>query len=388
MVTAISDTGLYIQTPSDRSDSNDFTSDGIFVFTNSRPDIAIGSMVNVTGKVSEYFGFTEITDITLLTEVGTTIPINPFVLSNEEILRRGWEALEGMLVSTELATITGPSNKFGEALARVGSLRSFREPGTDTLSFEGLPNFDQNKELFMIDTDGLESDSLDLWAGSTVSNLIGVMSYSFGDFKLLPIAMMINPINLPQPIDLIDGIDWSVGSFNILRFGFGEESEILIQQKKLGLFIAQQMKGPDVLMLEEVKNKASLDRLIAELANTHGLNYLGEIIEGSGSIHTAMIWKTGLNVDSIRALGSVETFNYNDTSYRLHDRAPLAAVVHRGSVNWQIIGVHMRSLNGIEAENADFVRAKRFEQSISLASMIQSLQTQGPVMVMGDFKCV
>ncbi|MGB5754549.1 MAG: hypothetical protein WBN87_16970, partial [Thermoanaerobaculia bacterium] len=65
VVTCLATDGFFMQTPTPGDDDVN-TSDGIFVFTGGAPTVAVGDQVDVIGRVNEFFGFTEITDITEL----------------------------------------------------------------------------------------------------------------------------------------------------------------------------------------------------------------------------------------------------------------------------------------------------------------------------------
>src|SRR5262249_61532583 len=52
VVTAVASNGFYLQDPN--PDANPATSEGIFVFTSSRPTVVIGNQLSVVGKVSEF----------------------------------------------------------------------------------------------------------------------------------------------------------------------------------------------------------------------------------------------------------------------------------------------------------------------------------------------
>ena len=52
VVTAVRSTGFYMQ--DDQPDASDATSEGIFVFTSSRPAVAVGDRVDVSGTVAEF----------------------------------------------------------------------------------------------------------------------------------------------------------------------------------------------------------------------------------------------------------------------------------------------------------------------------------------------
>ena len=60
IVTAVVSNGFFMQTPDGRSDGMADTSDGIFVFTGSPAGVTSGDSVDVTGRVQEFFGMTEI----------------------------------------------------------------------------------------------------------------------------------------------------------------------------------------------------------------------------------------------------------------------------------------------------------------------------------------
>jgi hypothetical protein len=52
-----------------------------------------------------------------------------------------------------------------------------------------------------------------------------------------------------------------------------------------------------------------------------------------------------------------------------------------------VLNLHIRSLNGIEGSDADFVRRKRYEQALSIAGMVQERQAENLV-VLGDFNAL
>jgi len=63
VVTCLGTDGFFLQTPTTRTDGDVNTSDGVFVYMGSAPTVAVGDQVDVVGRVNEFFGFTEITDI-------------------------------------------------------------------------------------------------------------------------------------------------------------------------------------------------------------------------------------------------------------------------------------------------------------------------------------
>lgn len=98
-------------------DGNDATSDGLFVFGSQAPDVAVGDVVRVTGRVSEFRQQTEIT-YSGLTRCGTTSPVQPTVVHLPVATNGDLERYEGMLV-TVADTLTVQQNYF---LGRYGQL--------------------------------------------------------------------------------------------------------------------------------------------------------------------------------------------------------------------------------------------------------------------------
>ena len=127
VVTYVQGNGFYMQ---DAGDGDAATSDGIFVFTNSAPGVALGDEVDVTGSVSEFFDLTQIssTEVTVLSSgnalpAATTIEVGPDVEA-----ATAYEAVEGMRVNVTSATddpLTVITNfnldRFGEITVSAGT---------------------------------------------------------------------------------------------------------------------------------------------------------------------------------------------------------------------------------------------------------------------------
>ncbi|MFC0862574.1 ExeM/NucH family extracellular endonuclease [Sphaerimonospora cavernae] len=118
--------GYYIQTPGTGGDSDmseRTASDAIFVFSSAALP-RIGDHVQVTGKVSEYFGLTEITvpasGLTILDKPAEAVKPVQFVLPRDEATR---EKFEGMLVQpTGAYTVSDTYNLGGWGNNAFGSI--------------------------------------------------------------------------------------------------------------------------------------------------------------------------------------------------------------------------------------------------------------------------
>ncbi|WP_433327195.1 endonuclease/exonuclease/phosphatase family protein [Spirillospora sp. CA-294931] len=209
VVTAVSGNGFWMQDP--QPDRSDATSEGVFVFTRTRPSVTVGDAVRVDGKVSEFrpggassaaLGRTEIdATATSVTARGTPLP-PPAVLGSKgrrapdavisdprpdaetgrfDAAGNGldfYESLEGMRVRIQDAVAAGPS-RYGEVavLPAGGGTRTARGGIV-------LRATDPNPERVILD------DVLASLPGMNVGDSLpgandGVLDYGHGDFKLL-----------------------------------------------------------------------------------------------------------------------------------------------------------------------------------------------------------
>ena len=167
IVTAVTRTGFFLQTPDDKADSNPKTSEGIFVFTKNSPpfDFIPGNIVTVTGTVEEYrprneTGSPTVTEIShrlgqdaiKVESKGNALP-KPIVLLPNDFAPNTSDELEryeGMRVAVVDMTVVAPTGgrvdiKTASAVSDgvfygvlKGMARPMREPGLDVLEFNSL----------------------------------------------------------------------------------------------------------------------------------------------------------------------------------------------------------------------------------------------------------
>lgn len=284
IVTAVSSNGFWMQDPT--PDGNPATSEGIFVFTSSAPSAAPGASVQVSGTVQEFrpggsggldnLTITEITSPTVATlSTGNPLPA-PTVLgiggraipdtvidddATGNVETSGsfdaasdgidfYESLEGMRVQINNPVAAGPTNRFGETplLADNGvnaGVRSVR--GGVVISAT-----DFNPERIIIDNPLAAVPTLDV--GDGLSTVIGVVDYSFGNFKLYvtntPTAIDNGPV--PEVTSLTgSGTQLTVASFNV------ENLSPLDPASKFAALadqIVNRLKSPDIVALMEVQD--------------------------------------------------------------------------------------------------------------------------------------
>ncbi len=161
------------------------------------------------------------------------------------------------------------------------------------------------------------------------------------------------------------------------------------------LYIRQWMKNPDVLVLTEVENLNVLQNIADQIALDSGnIQYGAHLIEGNdfGGIDIGILTKQTVSDITVTQLGADEVLQFGGTNARLHDRPPLwiNATVSLGSLVQEVnvLGVHLRSRSGITGSDRERIRNKHFEQSLSVAQMVQNIQSAAPevpLAVIGDF---
>ena len=281
IVTAKLGNGFYMQDPT--PDASDATSDAIFVFTSSAPTVNVGDDVRVSGRVSEFrpgggsstnLTTTEITaPTTTVLTVGNPLPaptvigmggrIPPNTVIDDDatgsVETSGsfdaatdgidfYESFEAMRVQVDNAVAVGPRNAFGE-IPVVGNNSALA--GIDTVRGGVVIRPDDfNPERIQLDDTITTTPVVNVGDGFTTP-VVGVMDYSFGNFKL----------NVTVPLTRVDGglqrevtrapIDQEVvvGTYNVENLdpsdgSFARHADLIVNH----------LRSPDVLAIEEIQD--------------------------------------------------------------------------------------------------------------------------------------
>ena len=247
--------GFFVQEEDADADTDANTSEGIFVFYPANAvAVSVGDLVEVTGTVDEFFGLTEIVNVTDVTVVSSgnpaptpATPTLPTAVGDPTV---NWEAIEGMSVSfSQPLYVTGmfPLGAFGEVqLSAIGAqdhpnqihpvgsqaaidqrqlnedARVILEDGEDeNENFSGISSWNPTPTPFL---GGPENT---LRSGDEVVDLAGVVNYTFGEYEVIPVnvadptdpdgAVTIN--RTPRPVGVPDvGGELTVASFNVLNY--------------------------------------------------------------------------------------------------------------------------------------------------------------------------
>ena len=207
VVTAVGPQGFAIQTPAGLEDATIDTSEGVYVFTDSAPPVAVGDLVVVTGLVREFFGLTEITGSPVVDVVGSMPTPTPVVFDKNvpspdptaPSCAIEFECYEGMLVQITGGTVGASNLRFGsdpvaEVTVTAAGERPFREPGVEFpgLGIPSIATWDGNPEIFELDPDKLGLSNQVIPAGSRF-DATGIIGFEFGDYEHWPSSLTVVP---------------------------------------------------------------------------------------------------------------------------------------------------------------------------------------------------
>jgi predicted extracellular nuclease len=282
IVTARSGNGFYMQDPA--PDSNEATSEGIFVFTSSAPTVLVGDSVRVSGRAIEFRpGGSSSTNLTT-TEIdrvssiqfdssGNPLPA-PTVLgsggrippaqvieddASGSVETSGvfdpaqdgidfYESAEGMRVQVNDAVAVGPRNAFGE-IPIVGD--DSAHAGIDTVrGGVVIAPTDFNPERIQLDDTLVPTPVVDVADGFTTP-VVGVMDYSFGNFKLnVTVALTRVDGGLEQEVTRAPrDQEIVVGTYNVENLDptdatFGRHADLIVNH----------LRSPDLIAIEEIQD--------------------------------------------------------------------------------------------------------------------------------------
>lgn len=393
VVTAVGESFFVMQTPTDRTDSDPLTSNGLFVYTDEMPNLRPGQVVNVSGVVREFAGLTELAGFELRYQAtGETLPLPDPVNftstfpSTQYRLVHDLERVENMRVTFE-AQVVGPTTSSASIAAlRVGDERPFREPGIKAPGQTGVPEWDGNPELFWIDPNAIGApNNRFLGTGMSVSGA-GVLYQEDDQYIVFPDAYSVSGDGKEFDVRTPTEAEITVASLNMLQL-VSDSDNLSTQYPKLARYIVDRLKSPDILAVQEVENETLLSAVTERiLALDPTVDYRIYLTPSSGDLNVAYLVRTTIDVVSIEQLGMEERLS---SGGRLHDRPPLlltADLPTNPVTRIQVLNLHIRSLIGIgDISSGSFVRRKRHEQAVSIARMVQARQNDGNLIVVGDY---
>jgi predicted extracellular nuclease len=349
-------TGYWMQDTTEDGDST--TSEGIYVY-GPNSGIAVGDIVRHTGKVTEYYGLTELSARRQASVIGSSSLPTPTEITSSMTYSE-LESLEGMRVTVTSATVVAGSNKYNE---------TFLVPGSTT---SRVDRKDTTTPYFKIDDD-LGKHISDASTFDTISgDPTGPLNYNFGAYTLLwnTGSVSVSDVGHTENILSEDTIsELTVTSFNIENYfavgsevSPGDSNTIVTQEEfdtktaKLSVAIRNNLGSPDILALQEVEKIEVLNELVSKISADGGPTYSAFLIEGNDTrgIDVAYIAKSETNVLSVEQFGKDATTTESGCGPSgtdlLFSRPPLVLRVQTDAgQNISIINNHFKSKGGSDA---------------------------------------
>lgn len=439
--------GFYVQSS---SDGDDATSDGLFVFTSEANQVDVGDQVTVEGRVVEFVPASRPNQLPLtelgepefsVVERGVDLP-DPLVLGpagraaptetidddRSATFDPGqdgidfYESLEGMRVTLPDAIALSTINNFGEVWVLASN-------GEGATSFDGqgavvMTETDFNPERILIDLDLVAAPER-VEAGTRLGNVTGVMSYAFGNYRVL--ATDIGG-RLPPSIAEDEGA-LTIGSYNVENLDPKVEDADLVGSPGAdidddvgsGKFaaIARQIVGvldaPAIVALQEVQDNdgaertpivsadVTLDLLATTISNEGGPAY--EFLEippeddqdggqPGGNIRVAFLFDPARVQPVAGGARRILDTDLADGDAFEDTRKPLLAVFQTPVGPVAIINVHLSSRGGsdplfgaVQPPEIGAAEARRAQTRV-IAEEVGALRAADPdakILVLGDF---
>ncbi|HKX47137.1 MAG TPA: lamin tail domain-containing protein [Gaiellaceae bacterium] len=303
-------TGFYLQDPTADADAE--TSEAIFVFTGSAPNVAVGDSAEVVGTVAEFrpggSGSTNLTltqlsspTISVLSSgnalpaaavIGTGGRVPPDAVIDDDatgsVETSGtfdaatdgidfYESLEGMRAQVNDAVAVGPTNGFGEVMV-VGdgganaSIRTNR--GGVVISAT-----DFNPERIQLDDTLLPMSVPDVNVGDGfTAPAVGVLDYGFGNFELNVTTTLsrvdrglVQEVTAAQTDHQIAVATYNVENLDPTDDTFGTHAD----------YIVNHLRSPDLIAIEEIQDSdgpANTD--VTDAATTWNMLIAAIVAEG------------------------------------------------------------------------------------------------------------
>ncbi|MGB6642214.1 MAG: ExeM/NucH family extracellular endonuclease [Thermoanaerobaculia bacterium] len=224
--------GFFLQEEDTDHDADPTTSEGIFVFDNGfGADVDEGDVVRVQGDVNEFFGLTELNNVSKLTVCSGNPPATAALVTLPVASLDDWETAEGMLVTisqTLYASGNFDQGRFGEVELSVGgpldTPTNVVAPGAPALALQDL----NNRMRIELDDGSVAQNPLPLppyigagntlRTGDTIPGLTAALSFAFGTYELHPVdPVTFTRVNVRTGPPIVGGVV-TVAAFNVLNY--------------------------------------------------------------------------------------------------------------------------------------------------------------------------
>lgn len=314
--------GFFLEDPF--CDTDPATSNGIFVYAPFTTGLQVGQGIRVVGLVDEFNGSTVLTNVSVAF-LGTTGTVPATDISLPISSPSVWEQYEGMLLRFPgTLTVTGTQDwaRYGEvelAPDRLITPTNAIDPndaatsgtttnGTSNVAAIAVAAGENGRSTLTLD-DGLTAaypttlpligPEGTLRGGSTIVDLRGVLTYTFGAYRLEP-AGVVNIQHALRPALPAVGGSLRAASLNVLNYwttlgvwGAANSQELVRQRTKL--IAALQALDADVYALHELENNDVAWIALLEALNATGIGTFAGLEQdafGSGGTKSVIFYRT------------------------------------------------------------------------------------------------
>lgn len=399
---------LFVQDRPEEADGDPATSDGMAVFLGrQRPTTRLGDEVAVTGRMTEFYGLSEVEDdgleLRVLSRDNRLPP--PVALDTWPADAESYEALEAMRVSLDGARVVAPTySGCGFFVVREDVAgRPLRQHVDDPLD-DIVPVLHESD----VSCDGFPQVKV----GDEVSGLTGPLIYHFDQFKIVQqdvaaVEVVEGPLEGPASPPPAGPEAFSVASFNLENYfdtvsdtGRNAEpvptaEELATKQAKLAATIGERLRCPTLLGVQEVENEPLLQELAAQLEAVCGFTYAvshRESVDARG-IDVALLSdpnRVSVGEAALRqGCGTLDTDLADPEGVcpmgqdPLFSRPPLQVDVTVDGTPYTVFVNHFKSKSGGESITEPRRRAQAAHQR-ALADEILEADPEARLIVLGD----
>ncbi len=405
--------GFFIQDPV--GDGNPDTSEALFVYVNARSKLAgvevvPGDRVQISGRVSQYKGQTQISSPTEIRLLGRGAPLEPQLIKLSADLK--WQSLENMLVRFDETLIVAAQND----LQRYGTLklsnaRLFNPTNQRTIEevvAEPQPAFsilldDGSGDSYPKNNPYFDAQNTRR-TGSTIAGLTGIITELDGEYRvqptILPDLVDANPRPLAPPVV---GGTLRVAGANVLNYwttfknkenpnARGADNAAQFERQSAKTMAAMKGLDGDVLGVMELENNpVTVAEFARRLNEAYGNEQYAAVVDPQGGVGDDAI-RVGLfyKPSKVEPVGPARAMND-----RIFDRSPLAQTFRDKATGgvFTVIVNHFKS-KGSAPQTGDVDKGegawnlKRTQQAKKLVEFIDEMimESRDPdVLTFGDF---
>lgn len=434
IVTAVDSNGFYLQ---DLGDGNARTSDAVFVFTSTAPDVFVGDAVAVQATVSEYragTGGLTITELTapsiellgygydlpeavLIGKGGLTPPST--VIDDDGLTRYDpttdgidfWESLEGMRVTIDKPLVV--SNTTADSYAETDVVASLGEGATGINDRGGITisKGDFNPEKIQLQGDSTIFDGFNASysIGDQLSSVTGVVNYAAAKYEVIvtEAVTVTKDVTLAKEVTALSGdaAHLSLATYNVENLDASDNKYDVLASN-----IVYNLRAPDIIALQEIQDAdgAGNGRDLSGVKTAQGLIDAINKISGANYAYVEVAPETANSTGgepngNIRNgyLYNTDRVSYVDGSAELitgaaynNSRKPLVAQFEFNGETITAINVHFTSRGGSDPlwgatqPPADAGDASRTAQAAGVKAYINEHLADDPAMniaVLGDW---